>query len=210
MVISKYRDYQPLYRQNHIFARSGVDIPVSTLAGWVGTAGVVLEPLAVVRCVFRELRRDDACQLAGTRVAAFNGFGRHGGLNDVVTPAAGQFWPLRFDNLKGAADELQALDEQAQAVSISPQDFNHITPSATEDKYLPRERVIFQRILHLRGKTVEPVAHVDDPGHYSDTCSRWQHTHCAPAFLSLISMCKSSGVRLPRIRSIPEGSSSSQ
>lgn len=44
VVISKYRDYQPLYRQNHIFARSGVVIPVSTQAGWVGAAGVALEP----------------------------------------------------------------------------------------------------------------------------------------------------------------------
>lgn len=48
VVISKYRDYQPLYRQNHIFARSGVEIPVSTQAGWVGTAGVALEPLAAL------------------------------------------------------------------------------------------------------------------------------------------------------------------
>lgn len=48
VVISKYRDYQPLYRQHHIFARSGVDIPVSTLAGWVGAAGVALEPLAML------------------------------------------------------------------------------------------------------------------------------------------------------------------
>ncbi|WP_198530742.1 IS66 family transposase zinc-finger binding domain-containing protein, partial [Serratia sp. H1w] len=46
VVISKYRDYQPLYRQSHIFARSGVEIPVSTQAGWVGAAGVALEPLA--------------------------------------------------------------------------------------------------------------------------------------------------------------------
>lgn len=48
VVISKYRDYQPLYRQHHIFARSGVELPVSTLAGWVGAAGVALEPLAVL------------------------------------------------------------------------------------------------------------------------------------------------------------------
>ncbi|VFS46111.1 Transposase and inactivated derivatives [Budvicia aquatica] len=46
VVASKYRDYQPLYRQSHIFARDGVEIPVSTLAGWVGAAGVALAPLA--------------------------------------------------------------------------------------------------------------------------------------------------------------------
>ncbi|WP_161628781.1 IS66 family transposase [Budvicia aquatica] len=46
VVASKYRDYQPLYRQSHIFARDGVEIPVSTLAGGVGAAGVALAPLA--------------------------------------------------------------------------------------------------------------------------------------------------------------------
>jgi transposase len=48
VVISKYRDYQPLYRQRHIFAREGVEFPVSTLAGWVGAAGAALAPLAVL------------------------------------------------------------------------------------------------------------------------------------------------------------------
>lgn len=46
VVISKYRDYQPLYRQQHIFARTDVELPVSTMAGWVGAAGVALTPLA--------------------------------------------------------------------------------------------------------------------------------------------------------------------
>ncbi|WP_426009674.1 IS66 family transposase, partial [Enterobacter kobei] len=46
VVVSKYRDYQPLYRQQHIFARADVEIPVSTMAGWVGAAGVALNPLA--------------------------------------------------------------------------------------------------------------------------------------------------------------------
>ncbi|EBW2622013.1 IS66 family transposase [Salmonella enterica subsp. enterica serovar Muenchen] len=46
VVVSKYRDYQPLYRQQHIFARADVELPVSTMAGWVGAAGVALNPLA--------------------------------------------------------------------------------------------------------------------------------------------------------------------
>ena len=46
VVVSKYRDYQPLYRQQHIFARADVELPVSTMAGWVGGAGVALNPLA--------------------------------------------------------------------------------------------------------------------------------------------------------------------
>lgn len=46
VVVSKYRDYLPLYRQQHIFARADVDLSVSTMAGWVGAASVALTPLA--------------------------------------------------------------------------------------------------------------------------------------------------------------------
>ncbi|EBF7355930.1 IS66 family transposase [Salmonella enterica] len=53
VVVGKYRDYQPLYRQQHIFARAEVGLPVSTMAGWVGTAGVALNPLATL--LHREL-----------------------------------------------------------------------------------------------------------------------------------------------------------
>lgn len=53
VVVSKYRDYQPLYRQQHIFARAEVGLPVSTMAGWVGAAGVALNPLATL--LHREL-----------------------------------------------------------------------------------------------------------------------------------------------------------
>ncbi|HEY3590677.1 MAG TPA: IS66 family transposase [Buttiauxella sp.] len=46
VVVSKYRDHLPLYRQQQIFAREGVDIPRSTLSAWVAAVGVALEPLA--------------------------------------------------------------------------------------------------------------------------------------------------------------------
>lgn len=48
VVVSKYRDYQPLYRQQHIFARADIELPVSTMAGWVGAAGAALAPLAAL------------------------------------------------------------------------------------------------------------------------------------------------------------------
>lgn len=52
-MVSKYRDYQPLYRQQHIFAREDVGLSVSTMVGWVGVAGVSLSPL--VKLLHREL-----------------------------------------------------------------------------------------------------------------------------------------------------------
>ena len=46
VLVSKYCDHLPLYRQSRIFARDGVDLDRSTLAGWVGKATALLEPLA--------------------------------------------------------------------------------------------------------------------------------------------------------------------
>jgi|GEM_PF-135292 len=45
VLIAKYDDHLPLYRQNEIYARSGVDISVSTLVDWVGACGVALAPV---------------------------------------------------------------------------------------------------------------------------------------------------------------------
>jgi transposase len=45
VMIAKYGDHLPLYRQEKIFARAGLAIPRSTLAQWVGTCGVQLQPL---------------------------------------------------------------------------------------------------------------------------------------------------------------------
>ncbi len=45
VLIAKYADHLPLYRQEQIFARAGVPIPRSTLAEWIGQCGVQLQPL---------------------------------------------------------------------------------------------------------------------------------------------------------------------
>jgi transposase len=45
VLVAKYADHQPLYRQEGIYARSGVELPRSTLAQWVGACGVQLQPL---------------------------------------------------------------------------------------------------------------------------------------------------------------------
>ena len=50
VLVSKYADHQPLYRQSDIYAREGVDLDRSTLAGWVGATSELLAPLvAAVR-----------------------------------------------------------------------------------------------------------------------------------------------------------------
>lgn len=45
VLVAKYADHLPLYRQEAIFGRAGFAIPRSTLAAWVGSCGVQLQPL---------------------------------------------------------------------------------------------------------------------------------------------------------------------
>ena len=46
VLIAKYDDHLPLYRQGEIYERAGVQISSSTLADWVGACGVALAPIA--------------------------------------------------------------------------------------------------------------------------------------------------------------------
>ena len=46
VLVNKYADHSPLYRQSQIFEREGIDLDRSTLAGWVGKSAALLEPLA--------------------------------------------------------------------------------------------------------------------------------------------------------------------
>ena len=46
VLVSKYADHLPLYRQSQVFAREGIDLDRSTLADWVGKTTALLEPLA--------------------------------------------------------------------------------------------------------------------------------------------------------------------
>jgi transposase len=46
VLVAKYCDHAPLYRQSAIYARAGVELERSTLADWVGQAAFLLEPLA--------------------------------------------------------------------------------------------------------------------------------------------------------------------
>src|SRR5215813_7504525 len=45
VLVSKYCDHLPLYRQSQIYARSGVELDRSTLAEWVGGSSELLAPL---------------------------------------------------------------------------------------------------------------------------------------------------------------------
>lgn len=54
VLVSKYCDHLPLYRQSQIYAREGVELERSTLADWVGQSSALVRPLvdALQRYVF--------------------------------------------------------------------------------------------------------------------------------------------------------------
>lgn len=66
VVVSKFVDHTPLHRLHRIYARSGADIPVSTLADWVAGVGRLVEPLVdrlAIRVRAADVVRTDATGL---------------------------------------------------------------------------------------------------------------------------------------------------
>jgi len=45
VIVAKYADHSPLYRQQGLYRRAGVDLDRATLAGWVADAARLLDPL---------------------------------------------------------------------------------------------------------------------------------------------------------------------
>jgi hypothetical protein len=67
VLVAKFMDHLPLYRQERIFERAGMLIARSTLAQWVGECGVRLQPL--VDALSAELRRHVVLHADETPVA---------------------------------------------------------------------------------------------------------------------------------------------
>jgi transposase len=65
VLVSKYCDHLPLYRQADIYGRSGVEIDRSVMAGWVGHMAALLEPLA--ERIARHVRAGAALHADDTR-----------------------------------------------------------------------------------------------------------------------------------------------
>ena len=67
VLVAKYLDHLPLYRQEHIFERAGLAIARSTLAQWVGECGAQLQPL--VDALAAEMLKHDVLHADETPVA---------------------------------------------------------------------------------------------------------------------------------------------
>lgn len=111
VLIRKYQDHQPLYRQETLYQRSGIALSRSTLAGWVGACGVALQPL--VDALAMHLRGHAVLHADETPVA-------------VLSPGAGRthrayLWAYR--NVPAAATPAVVFDFQMSRAGKHAQQF---------------------------------------------------------------------------------------
>lgn len=66
IVVEKYLDHLPLYRQRGRFKREGITLPASTLEGWVAQMGDLVEPLYQALCT--EVRQSGYVQADETTI----------------------------------------------------------------------------------------------------------------------------------------------
>ena len=95
IIVAKYADHLPLYRQAQIYARQGVDIDRSTLAAWVGKAAYELTP--VYNCLLANLKRCSKLFMDETTVPVLDP-----GRGNVKK---GYFWSLARDDRPWGGDD---------------------------------------------------------------------------------------------------------
>jgi len=88
VLVSKYADHLPLYRQAQIMSRQGVDLDRSTLADWVGRAAFELRP--VFDALITDLKRSPKLFMDETRAPVLDP-----GSRKIKT---GYFWALARDD----------------------------------------------------------------------------------------------------------------
>lgn len=70
VLVAKYADHTPLYRQVSIFGRAGLSLPRSTLGAWVGICGLRLQPL--VDALRAEMLREEVLHADETPLPMLN------------------------------------------------------------------------------------------------------------------------------------------
>jgi transposase len=88
VLVSKYADHLPLYRQAQIYSRQGIDLDRSTLADWVGRAAFELRP--VYDALMADLKRSSKLFMDETRAPVLDP-----GKRKTKT---GYFWALARDD----------------------------------------------------------------------------------------------------------------
>ncbi|RWN26452.1 IS66 family transposase [Mesorhizobium sp.] len=88
VLVSKYADHLPLYRQAQIMGRQGIDLDRSTLADWVGRAAYELRP--VFGALIADLKRSSKLFMDETRAPVLDPGSRK--------TKTGYFWALARDD----------------------------------------------------------------------------------------------------------------
>lgn len=88
VLVSKYADHLPLYRQAQIMSRQGIDLDRSTLADWVGRAAFELRP--VFDALISDLKRSSKLFMDETRAPVLDPGSRK--------TKTGYFWALARDD----------------------------------------------------------------------------------------------------------------
>ena len=98
ILVAKFDDHLPLYRQHEIFARMGPDIPETTLVGWCGRAMKALSPL--IQRIEADIMGSDLLHADDTPIRVLDRSLRDKGLGKGVRQ--GRIWAYLRDQRPGA------------------------------------------------------------------------------------------------------------
>ena len=117
VLVSKYADHIPLYRQAQIYSRQGIDLDRSTLAAWVGKAAFELKP--VFDALITDLKRSTKLFMDETRAPVLDP-----GRRKTKT---GYFWALARD-----ARPWSGVDPPGVAFTYAPGRSGHYAEAILE------------------------------------------------------------------------------
>lgn len=168
VLVKKYDDHLPLYRQSEIFARHGIDIARSTLCDWVGACATAVEPIVgrmqPVVLTAPKIHTDDtpvpvldpgSGKTKTGRLWIYLGMGQNAPPCAVYeyTPTRQQTGPMAF--LKGYQGYLQADAYQGYDILYSEKQVDyHIIEIAC---WAHARRKFFE--IAKQSKTVDTAAH---------------------------------------------------
>ncbi len=95
VLVSKYADHLPLYRQAQIYSRQGIDLDRSTLAAWVGKSAFELTP--VYEALMADLKRSTKLFMDETTAPVL--------APDRKKTKTGYFWALARDDRPWNGDD---------------------------------------------------------------------------------------------------------
>ena len=127
ILVAKYSDHLPLYRQESIYARAGVGLSRQTMGDWVGAAGAALAPL--VAAMREALLKQDVIRADETTVKLLSwrrpknkdknrhpNKGGHTGATGKTTTSyfwvyAAPVWMMLYKNLLSSSSIIKPIEQ---------------------------------------------------------------------------------------------------